>query len=170
MIIKEYSEEKMSNVFQDIIAEIIEFKEAKKEMKWWDKINPFTRWKIKKVRKMLGMKIEGFWKYPITNEYMYAFQRTFVIYRDRHEYEHITVNYNPKDSFLPIFYHMVIGSPDRQDRAIIDIVGETIKAENTLYGCITSARSIPEYPNSMSERVCDSIRHGIEEYLFSWLD
>ena len=33
MIIKEYSEEKMSNVFQDIIAEIIEFKEAKKEMK-----------------------------------------------------------------------------------------------------------------------------------------
>lgn len=170
MIIREYSEEKMSNVFQDFIMEIAEFKEAKGEMKWWDKINPFTRWKIKKICRMLEDKVLGFRKYPITNEYLYEFQRTFVVYRDRHDYEYITVNYNPKDQFLPIFYHMVIGSPDRQDRAIIDIVGDTIKIENTLYGSVTSARGITEYPNSINERICNSVRHGIEEYLFSWLD
>lgn len=159
------------NVFTDFILKAMELREAKAEMKWWDKINPFTRKKLKKAVQILQQyKDELTVDCILSKEYLYDFQRAVLTYKDEHSYDSIYIAYDERARNILIFFHTIFYlNEDQSDTCIVDIIGDTIKIKAVI-GSLSCSRYIPEELGQLHRDLADLIRQGVRMYLESWLE
>lgn len=158
----------MANVFVDFISKVNEFQEAKNEMKWWDRINPFTRRKIKRVEQRLEEYIDNIVSSKITKEFLYDFQRAVWSFHDVHDTEIVQIAYDDIAREISIFFHTILRL-DEFDYITIDIVGDTMKF-SCAAGSLACGPELPEELGPLHATIAEKLRYGIQLYLESWLE
>lgn len=157
----------MENIFYNFTYNAIKLKKIKEDMKWYQKINPVYRNKMKDIMKNLNGYIDNIRSCKLSRSLLLDLQRIYIMNIDNIQYSNISIPGMNTSDIKCIFYPMIIKTIDDgvKDTITINITGNTVNIKSETFYGITF---VDELENS-NDPVVLSIKNTICEYLKQYM-
>lgn len=163
----------MANIFSLFTQTINEIAECQNHMKWYQKINPFYRNKIKRMISMMDKQIQSIKMVTVNVSLLQDFQNVYItnsILSDNLIFDLIKISYTKDMEYKPGFYRMSYCFNTYQS-LIIDMVTDVITLELTGNGnYVGRIVAMGEFKEEFQpDPRCDVVRYMMMDYMTQYI-
>lgn len=156
----------MVNIFYSYMQSITDFRNIKKEMKFYEKINPIYIIKMNQIKLKLLESLDGIMDFSMSKRMLVDFQRIYLVNRDIVSYNRIEVHDTDKQH--QGFYTMTFKSQGVGDYLIVvDIVSDTVQIQEDNYRTVFSSEPIRS--NDKEREIYQKIKECMIQYFTNFL-